>query len=87
MVMVASKKNRIWPKYTQKMEHIPIFEHMIFGHNSAFFWPIGLKYFMGAQETIIYRLVMRKSTYDTYFSVLIFGPLLAGNGRGHLLRP
>ena len=33
---------------------------------------------MGAQETIIYRLVMRNPSYDTFFVFLIFGALLAG---------
>ena len=36
------------------------------------FWLIGLKVFMGTQETIIYRLVVRNLSYDAYFSVLIF---------------
>ena len=37
--------------------------------HSAIFGPIGLKYFigLGAQETIIYRLVMRNTNYDDYF--------------------
>ena len=40
-------------------------------------WPIGLKIFMGTQETIIYRLLVRNPSYDAYFSALIFRPLLA----------
>ena len=31
-----------------------VFWHTYFGHNSAIFRPIGLKIFMGTQETIIY---------------------------------
>ena len=42
------------------------------GHNSAIFEPIGLKYFVGAQETFIYRLVMRNQNYGAYFPFLIF---------------
>ena len=43
-----------------------------FGLNSVIFVPIGLKFFMGAQKTIIYRLVMRNPSFDAYFSFLIF---------------
>ena len=45
---------------------------MVFGHNSAIFWSIELKIFMGTQETIIYRLVVQNPSYDAYFLVLIF---------------
>ena len=45
--------------------------HAFFGHNSAICWLIGLKFSMGSQETIIYRLVVRNSSYDAYFSFLI----------------
>ena len=34
----------------------------IFGH--TFFGPIGLIIFMGTQDTIIYQLVVRNSSYD-----------------------
>ena len=37
--------------------------------------PIGLKLFVGTQETIIYRLVIRNhryDPYDAYFSILMF---------------
>ena len=46
-----------------------------------------LKLLMGTQETIIYRLVVRNPSYNAYFVVLIFWPLLAENGRGHHSRP
>ena len=51
-----------------------------YGHNPAIlnFSPIGLKFFMGTQETIIYRLVMRSSSYDAYFSFLIFWATFGG---------
>ena len=38
----------------------------------------GLKFFMGTQKTIAYRLVMRNPSYDVYFSFLIFWVTLAG---------
>ena len=34
----------------------PIFRHTYFGNNSAIFGPISLKFSVGSQETIIYRL-------------------------------
>ena len=78
MVLVSFKNIYIWPSYGQKMARMPIFGLSFFGHNSAISGPIGLKVFKGVQETIIYRLVMRNLSYDAYFSVLFFGPLLAG---------
>ena len=57
---------------------MPIFGHTFFGHELAIFGPIRLKILKGTQETIIYRLVVRNPSYDFYFLVLIFGPLLAG---------
>ena len=65
---------KLWPK----MARMPIFGHACFGHNSAIFWPIGLKILMVTQKTIIYRLVVINPSYDAYLSVLIFWPLLAG---------
>ena len=50
---------------------MPIIGHTFFGNNSLIFGPIGLKIFMGTQETIIYRLVMRHPSYDAYFSFSI----------------
>ena len=38
-----------------------------FVHNSAIF---GLTFYMGAQETIIYRFVMMNPSFDTYFLFL-----------------
>ena len=40
-----------------------IFGHTFFGH----FVPIGLKLFVGTQETIINRLVVRNPSYDAYY--------------------
>ena len=43
---------------------------------------------MGTQETIIYRLVVRNTSFDAYFSDLIFfGHFWLENGRGHHARP
>ena len=36
-----------------------IYGQTFFGYYSAIFWPIGLKFFVGTQETIIYRLLVR----------------------------
>ena len=60
------------------MARMPTFGHTFFGHNSASCWPIRLEIFMGTQETIIYRLVVRNSSYDAYFSVLIFRATFGG---------
>ena len=56
----------IWPSYCEKMARVPIFGHAFFGHHSAIFGLIGLTFFMGAQETIIYRLMMRNTSYGAY---------------------
>ena len=51
-----------------------------FGRHSylANFGPIGLNFFMGAQETFISRLVLRNPSYDAYFSFLIFWATFGG---------
>ena len=41
--------------------------HALFGHDSAIFFPIGLKFLRVTQETIIYRLVMRNHDFDAFF--------------------
>ena len=51
----------------------------VFGQNSAIFWPIGLKLFMGTQEIIIYRLVIRTNDFDVFEEKKL---CLAGNGHG-----
>ena len=48
----------IWPSYGPNKAYMPIFGHTYFGYNSAIF--------MEAQETIIYRLVMRNPSYKAY---------------------
>ena len=53
----------LWAKTALKIPIIPyIWAYSFFCYNPAIFWPIRLKFFMGTQETIIYRLVMRN--YD-----------------------
>ena len=50
--------------------------------------PFGLKIFMGTQETIIDRLVMRNPRYDAYFWFLIFlGHFGQENACGHHAPP
>ena len=44
-----------------------IYGHTFFDHNLAIFCPIGLKFFLVTQETIIYRLVMRNCDFDAFF--------------------
>ena len=56
------------------MAHMPIFGHTFL----AIFWLIELANFMGYQETIIDRLVVRNTSYDAYFSVLIFWATFGG---------
>ena len=43
MMLVSYKNNNIWPGYGQNMARMPIFGHT----------------FLGTQETITYRLVLR----------------------------
>ena len=46
---------------------MPTFGLTLFDHNSAVFWPIGLKKLTSAEETIIYRLVMLSPSCRAYF--------------------
>ena len=74
MVLVSFKNIDFWPK---NGAHAHIWAYAFF-HNSAISGPIGLKFFMGVQDTIIYRLVMRNLSYNAYFSVLIFWATFGG---------
>ena len=67
MALVSFKNIHIWPSYSQKMTRIPIFGNTFLGHNPAISGSIGMKFFMGTQETIIYRLLVRNPSYDAYF--------------------
>ena len=49
-------------------------------HNSAKFWPIGVKYFMVTQETIINRLVIKDPGFGILLPLSIF--LVPKKGRG-----
>ena len=72
IALVSFKNIHIWPSYCQNngIRFSAI--------TQPFSGPIGLKYLQGAQETIIYRLVMRSPSYDTYFSFLIFWATFGG---------
>ena len=66
---------------------MPIFGHTYFDHNSAIFGQIGLKIFMGTQETFIYRLLIENQSCDPYLSFLNFlGHFWRENGRVHHAR-
>ena len=62
MVLVPGfiRKYSYLAKLWQKMAFMPIFGHTFFSHN---FWASWAEIFIGAQETIIYRLVMRNGAY------------------------
>ena len=84
MVLVSFKIIHIWSSCDEKMARINIFGHAFFGHNSGIvgqwsrrFLSCGLKFFIGVQETIIYRLAMRNPSYDTFFN-FDFWSTLAG---------
>ena len=51
---------------------IPIIPYL--GIRDTFFWPIGLKIFMGTQETIIYRLVTRNHGLNVVVVVVVVKP-------------
>ena len=72
---------KLWPK---NGAHAHVWAYF-FGHYSAIFGPIGLKFVKGAWETIIYRLMMRYSSYGASFSLL--GRLLRENWRDHNAHP
>ena len=61
-----------------KNTNYSIYGHTYFAHNSAIFWPNGLKFFVGTRDTIIYRLVKRNRGYDLNSKSSIFRPFLAG---------
>ena len=64
-------------KLLQKANY-SIYGHTFFGHNSAIFGPIGLKFFMGTQGTIIYRLLLRNQCFGLYLPISIFWVLFGG---------
>ena len=72
MMSVLSKNDNIWPNYGLNKVRMPIFEYSCFDHNNAIFWLIGLKFFIGAQETIFFLLVMTNPSYDAYFPFSFF---------------
>ena len=49
-----------------------IYGHTFFGHNSAIFKLIWLKFFLGTQGTIIYRLVVKNHDFDAFLKKSIF---------------
>ena len=57
-------------KLLQKANY-SIYGHTFFGHNSAIFGTIGLKFFMGTQVTIIYRLLFRNQCFGPYLPISI----------------
>ena len=62
---------------------IYVYGHKFFGHNSAIFWPIRLKFIMVSQETIIYRLYIKKLGFKPFFDFSSFWALLGPEkGRG-----
>ena len=54
-----------------KYTNYSIYGHTFFGHNSAIFWPIGLKCFVGTKETIIYWLLVSNQCYADQFLISI----------------
>ena len=58
-------------KWAKNGKHAHIWAQTLSGNNLVIFWPIVLKFFVGAQETIIYRLVMRISSYYPHFMIRI----------------
>ena len=75
--LVSLKNIDIWlsyePKITLKYQ-LFLIRAYVFGYNSAIFWPIRLNFFMGTQETIIYRLVMRNLSFGPYLPFWFFWP-------------
>ena len=78
MVLVSFKNIHIWPSYGQKMACMTIFGYTFFGHNSAIFWPIGLKFCIETPETIINRLVAINPSCDAYFLFSFFWAIFGG---------
>ena len=61
-----------------------MYRHKFFGHKSLILKQIELKFFMGAQETIIYRLVMKnpRCLFSNFYFLGHFGVEM-----GHQVRP
>ena len=47
-------------------------------YSDLIFWPCGLTIFVGTQENIIYRLLVRNPSWGFFFQFSLSGPLLAG---------
>ena len=77
MLLVSFKNIHIWPSYGQKMARMHIIGGIRF---LAILGPLAnwTEFFIGAQETIIYRLVIRNPSCDAYFSYFIFWATFCG---------
>ena len=71
-MLISLKNTYIWKSYEPNKAHMPTHEHTFSGHNSASFGLIELKLFMGAHESIIYRLIKRNLMFNAYIPVFIF---------------
>ena len=67
---MSNRKILIFDKVMgQKVPKTPIIPYIgirFLAISELFLWPIGLKFFMGTQETIIYRLVVRNNNFGPY---------------------
>ena len=72
----------IWPS-NNLIRHFHIRAYVILPLLSQFkrLRQIGLRFVMGAKETIIYQLVVRNPGNDAYFTFSIFGPLSTFGGK------
>ena len=90
MKLVLFKNIRNKPSYGQKWCARPYMDIRYLGIRFSILGPIRLTFFMGALETIIYRLVLRNPSSDAYFLFFYFWATFGGkmgDGRGHHVRP
>ena len=71
MLLVSFINLNIWASYGQKMVCMPYLGTRFLA-KTQHFWANWAEFFMGVQETIIYRLVMRNLSCNAYFWILIF---------------
>ena len=67
---------QLWAKKSLKIPIIPYKDIRFLAIAQPFFCPVGLKFCMVIQETIIYRLVMKNHGFEPYLPYSIFWTVL-----------
>ena len=78
MVLFSFNNIDTWPSYGQKCRACP-YLGIRFWPSLSHLWANWTEFFMGVQEIVIYRLMMKNLSNDVYILVLIFRATFGGN--------